>query len=870
MKRILLLLLFLATSIAVQAQRPQRVPMAGIQPGGERITIYKSGNAHVAFYTTEDGYVVLHEPDGGYYYARIGAKGLEATAQQAHNPSERSDAEQDFVADVAITAAQAYASPGVHRSPLKASARTENGLGEYGKPANGVVSSIGEITIPVIMVEFADRPFQETTTIEKVTRYLNEEGYHDEINTVGSVRDYFVAQSNNMFRPSFNVVAKVKAAKNYAYYGQNQGKTRDVNIKELIKSAIDSAVVKGVDFSTMLVNNRVPLVSILFAGPGEHNSYEDGCENYLWAHFNSSLSYTSPYGGPKFASYFIGDELYQRYASDGATVIGSRFEGMGVFCHEFGHALGLPDFYETANGDGVVDFWSVMDYGQYWKNGFCPIGYSAYERNFMGWLQINDLESDQQVVTIYPLGDSENRDKQAYRIVNPANKNEYFILENRQPGLWYPEQLGTGLLIYHVDYVGNLWSGNTLNRDMNHPRFQVFPADNVNQVYSDLRQAGKTSAEAYEHFQGDLFPGSTSTTTIATFPVFTGSAITAPCYNIAVDNNRVLTLQYLDLPQPAGKFVRIKSNASGLYVGAAGSGSQPMVEDVDAAGVYYVTPDNKLISLQQGLFLSDDDGFPCDDYAAAGSVFDFGVSVVATNATAGTYCIRSQAEPKYFKTSADGLAVSDDGNDAQCEFVLEEVTELPLNINTTTGYTTLCLPTPFNVPDDVTVLYVSHIHDNLLTITETGFSNIAGNVPVILYKEGGGKISISVANEGQSIEGNLLMPTEIGGTKVSAGQKACVYALNDEATSGSFRLLNDTDRGIASFKAYYMSNAETNAPQHLYFDENALTGIASLVTNASNAIVYDLQGRRINPKGAIPAGVYILKNGNRSQKVTIR
>lgn len=874
MKRLLLPFFLLAFAFSAMAQSPKEFPMTGTQPTGELLTIYKAGNGSLALYATIDGYAVLHEADGGYYYARITSKGLEASTQLAHDPSARDAAEQAFVQRNAITEAEAFASPSVHRSPLKSAARTSYGLGEYGKSANGTVPSIGTITIPVIMVEFTDRAFQATSTIEKMTRFLNEEGYSDEANTAGSVRDYFLAQSSGMFQPTFNVVAKVKASKNYAYYGGNSSSSRDTNLQVLIKEAIDSAIGSGVDFSTMLVSGNIPLVTVIFAGPGEHNSFEDGQEDYIWAQFNT-FTYKSSLGGPTFKSFFVGDEIMQSYnvTKEGDiyiyNVTGSRFEGMGVFCHEFGHALGLPDFYNAVSGGGVVDYWSVMDYGQYWKNGYRPIGYNAYERNFLGWIKINDLDNNQQVVTIYPIGSADNKEQQAYRIVNPANEREYYIFENRQTDTWYPAELGTGLLVYHVDYNATSWSTNKVNTIANHPRFQVLPADSKNQVYSTLRNEGKTAAQAYEQFQGDVFPGTTGTSSIATFPVYTGSTIAAPCYNVAVNSDKTITLQYLDLPQPAGKFVRIKSQANGLYVGAAAT-AQPLVSDANQAGVYYVTSDNRLTAFQQGLFLSAAEGLPCADYAADGATFGFDVSVVTNGATAGTYSIQNDSEGTFLKATSEGLTVSADGNEAACEFVLEEVTEIPMTLNTATGYATLVMPVPFSVSSDVTVLYPSLAHDNLLTISETGFNSVADNVPVMLYKEGGGNITISVAANGQTIDGNLLTATSLGGTLVPAAQKAYVYALTDQGNDGCFRLLSDTDRGIAGFRAYYVAEAGGSAPQYLYFNDGPATSIENVMINAANAELYDLQGRRVERSGQIPAGIYILKSGKRSQKVSIR
>ncbi|MBR1838117.1 MAG: M6 family metalloprotease domain-containing protein [Bacteroidaceae bacterium] len=878
MKRLILSLLFIGIILSAQAQGFERLPRTAKQIAGSTVNLYNEGNAQTVFYSTEDGYAVLREEDGGYYYALSSSKGLTASAQLAHNPSERDASERDYVASQAITRQQAYtaASATTHRSPLKASARTTYGLGEYGKPANGVVSSIGAINIPVIMVEFPDREFQSYSTIEKVSRYLNEEGYHDEANTAGSVRDYFLAQSANLFQPTFTVVAKVKVANNYAHYGSNSSSKRDVNLSALIKEAIDLSVSQGVDYSSMLVNGRVPLVTILFAGPGEHNAFEDGAEDYIWAQF-STLSYTSSLGGPTFSSFFVGDEIMQSYSrtKEGNNyvynVTNTTFEGMGVFCHEFGHALGLPDFYNTSSGAGVVDYWSVMDYGQYYLNGYRPIGYSAYERNYMGWLQINDLEDLQETLQIYPLGSDEHRDKQAYRIVNPASANEYFILENRQAGTWYPEVLGTGLLIYHIDYLASAWSGNSLNRTASHPRFQVFPADGQNQVYTTLRNNGLSAADAYAAFAGDLFPGTTASTTIASFPTSTGSAINTPIYNIAQLADQTITLQYLDLPQPTGTFVTLHNPATNRYVGTPTSTGTPLVSDASEAGIYYVTADNQLVSFQNGQFIKEQGtAYTVEEIGQTGEVATFAVSAKTVDATAGTYSIKTATG--YMQAGDDALTVHTTGDDATCEFVLQEVNQLPITIQPASQFATLNLPVAFNAPNDATVYYVNRLHDNLLSLSECTLPQIAAGVPVMLYKEGGGQISITLSNEaGETISDNLLQATTLGGTLVPATDKAYIFALNDEGTTALFRLLNDTDRGVSGFKAYFVSDDDANTPQFLYFDNGLLTGISAIATSDEQPVrLYDLQGRRVDAQTALPAGIYILKSGNSSKKITIR
>jgi hypothetical protein len=188
--------------------------------------------------------------------------------------------------------------------------------------------------------------------------------------------------------------------------------------------------------------------------------------------------------GINVKSYFVGNELLQAYKlQDGAPVpTRANIDGMGVFVHEFGHALGLPDFYYTGSNAVLAEtlqtphYWSVMDYGQYAYDGYRPMGMSAYERAMLGWLKYSELTT----AGIYNLStfDSSSDAPCAYKITSNNNGCEFYFLEYRTPSRWYPSHMGEGMLITHIDYSANAWSMNQVNNDPNRQRYQVVAADN--------------------------------------------------------------------------------------------------------------------------------------------------------------------------------------------------------------------------------------------------------------------------------------------------------------------------------------------------------------------------------------------------------
>ncbi len=469
MTRLATLLLTGTLALSAQAIRPRPVPYTVTQSDGTTLTVVKHGNDHLAFYTTQDGKILVRNADGDLCYARLDGDLLRPTAYIAHNAAQRAATEQTFARDSAITPTRlatlkAETTP---RSRKAIQASTSDGLGKYGTSGKGAVGSIGTYTIPVIMVQFSDLKFQSSTTVEKMNRFYNEAGYSDESGCVGSVRDYFVSQSRGMFTPTFEIVGIVTLSNSYKTYGANDSYGQDKGWQNyaFLKDCVNAAAAQGVDFAQYVHGSGVPLVALLYAGAGEATDYSSNAENYLWpAEDDCDIDIN----GVHFNSVFMGNELYY----DGSLM------GMGVFCHEFGHALGMPDFYCTDysyEADDAFGFWDIMDCGAYVNSSRAPIGYTAYERSYLGWLNLVELGSEAQKVTLNKADDADGTNA----VIIRNSRSETFILENRQPGTWYPSSFGSGIMLQRYTYSQAAWSQNIPNNTQSKKRACLLPANNV-------------------------------------------------------------------------------------------------------------------------------------------------------------------------------------------------------------------------------------------------------------------------------------------------------------------------------------------------------------------------------------------------------
>lgn len=397
-------------------------------------------------------------------------------------------------------------------------------LRRVGLHSNAPLQSFGSPCVPVILVQFSDLKFtsgladgetcESTEQFEAVNEFFdlfcNGQADGTEYTTLcgsmGSITEYFRDQSDGQFTPKFKVIGPVTLSNSHDYYGKNSGSSKDVNINAFYKESIQKAQELESDWAQFDNdgNGKADMAFFIFAGEGENSGAGAEC---IWPK-------EQPNGGT------IGGVEYGCYACCNETYKGKP-DGIGVFVHELSHALGLPDLYDYNYVAYGLDYWDIMDSGCYNQDGKTPCGYSAYEKDFMGWQNLVTLDPTVPQHLVLQPG---HQWGEAYKIVNPNNANEYYIIENRQSQLW-DTYIGKGtertkmhgLLITHIDYAQSSWTSNRLNSTRTRQRCSIIPADGDLFSYMNVRTGTNISVtELYNEFYlsvtCDAFPGRTGIT----------------------------------------------------------------------------------------------------------------------------------------------------------------------------------------------------------------------------------------------------------------------------------------------------------------------------------------------------------------------
>lgn len=338
-------------------------------------------------------------------------------------------------------------------------------IGQYG-------NYTGKKRCLIILAQFTDVKFAAGHDNAYYTRVANEENFTSAEGHRGSVRDYFLAQSNGKFELNFDIAGPYTMPNSASYYGSNTPSS-DAKASEMIATACKMANADGVDFSKYdwEGDGNVDMVFVIYAGYGEATSTKR--PDVIWPH-QYELYYTGKdlYLNNKYVNVYACSNEIDEINDTGKPHV----QGIGAICHEFSHCLGYPDLYDTGSaGRFGLGHFDLMCQGSYNGDTFRPAGYSSYEKWMAGWLTPIELSNeDKQINDLKAVSDN----GEAYIIYNQRNRNEYYLLENRQHTGWDDALPGTGLQISHVDYDRTSWEYNRVNAE-DHQRFTIFHADGL-------------------------------------------------------------------------------------------------------------------------------------------------------------------------------------------------------------------------------------------------------------------------------------------------------------------------------------------------------------------------------------------------------
>ena len=536
LKQLSLIVCLMLCSLTTWAAKAESIPVQVRQADGSVITVILRGDEHINWYTTLDGVLLVQGTDNNYYIGKVEKSGnLIATQQLAHEALTRSQAERNLIAKqdkdkffayvnkVAEESENAYDNSPLTRGPIVDTGW--NGVPYF--PHTGSPKAL------VILAEFQDTTFTIQDTKNVFTNYLMNEDHFTEKHygqnqNYKGVRGYFKDCSYGKFTPTFNVVGPVKLPKEQTYYGAGSD-----NIKALIEDAC-SAVDGMVNFADYDANNDgiVDLVYIIYAG---HSANIGGNKTTdIWPK-SGTVTISKKLDGKSIRRYGVSNELagLENKTKDKETI-----NGIGLFCHEFSHTLGLPDIYayhtDAENQDDQgMEFWDLMDGGTGVRGGRVPASYLAWEREVMGWMNIDELKKDSSIENLKSI---DNGGK-AYKIVNPNDSNEYIVLQSMQKGAWNQGwgdgTYGKGLLAYRVSYPFNKVNVFDFpNNVKGKPRVIPIPADGKILAAAN---AGGSLNTYIQQLNGDPYPYN-GKNRIDNFKMYDGSILNKSIFDI-VEND---------------------------------------------------------------------------------------------------------------------------------------------------------------------------------------------------------------------------------------------------------------------------------------------------------------------------------------------
>lgn len=420
----------------------------------------------------------------------------------------------------------------------------------------------GAKSFPMICVKYPDYSnqypidnfqamiFSDTWSSGSARKFYQEISY-GQLNVTGACYDWITADSNR------------------AYYGYANGFARAARLAKEMARKMDS-VINYAQYDND-GDGYVDCFTIVHAGMGRE---ESGSGLDIWSH-----SWTFTLAGigadttndpdPNHPGQYIKIDGYVCDPERSNTSNNGTMVCIGVYCHEWGHALGLPDLYDTDGGGEGLGNWSVISAGSWGANGnspWKPAHLDAWSKMELGWLNPTAVRSR----NLYSIPKVENNAKAYWLISRQRTFKEYFLVENRQKTLFDSLMYNSGLLIYHIDdsVIRTRRTDNKVNAGGTGWKYGVAleQADGYNHLF-----IGSNRGDA-----GDPYPGSSNNTS----------------YDTAVTNPNSNTNYPIASPQISGCYVKNISASSAVMSCSLSSGiNGRFTGGPDLGGYFWIDSD---------------------------------------------------------------------------------------------------------------------------------------------------------------------------------------------------------------------------------------------------------------------------------------
>lgn len=438
-----------------------------VRDDGTSFPARRWGDENLNGWETGDGYSIVHDEANGWTYAEHGLDGSLVTSGRRVGH----DAPPAHVKKRLRPTAE-HRAKGIKRrtsrevrllaaaGPLRSSPSFGDGpsLGLAGPQMAPPTS--GTFKVPVVLATFSDR--QPTVSVGAV-----EESIFGGAGTY-SVREYFkeVSYGRLQVEPgAAGVVGWVVLPRGHDYYGANTGGMDgdDLWPGDLVYEAAQLAD-PTVNFSEYDLDGdcRVDAFAVIHQGTGEADG-NGGLPADIWPHrwnlFSAQAQGKSHYGAYETNDTCLANPSHRVFIDDytiQSEVLGDGgINTIGLFAHEFGHSLGLPDLYDTDYSSEGAGDWSLMAGGSWtslYRAGDRPAHPDPWCKYKLGWITPTPITLSQPVVT-YTFAPAENS-AACYQILagSPVSgTGEYFLLENRQKAKFDAGLPGQGLFVWHVN-----------------------------------------------------------------------------------------------------------------------------------------------------------------------------------------------------------------------------------------------------------------------------------------------------------------------------------------------------------------------------------------------------------------------------------